>query len=309
MSKLKTTLLLGVVSASLMMSPSFGYAANDFAGWAGVVGPAAGMVIGLLLTGIPNVMAAVNVDPAQLALEYLVYDAQQEITYEWDPEPKESYEKAAQANEDKSQYKTGSDSPEHEDLNFEVQVLTPTGIEAVGLEGTTGALASPAGRQAVMNGLTALQADDKGGIFIKSDARIEEIELLNLTQQQNEQWLSTAGIARSELGLLAAQQAAVDDGMSESDIISPTTNGRNDMGGTSNKEAASSEEKSWIYHDKEIKTLAGLAGSGTSTGSAMRIQALMNLELAQRINLADTLQGGALSLSAARLLHMSNPNN
>ena len=254
-------------------------------GWSQIIGSAAGGAMSWIMTSF-FWQLGVNIDAAQLALEYLIYDAMKKVTDDWQPEPKATYEMIADENEDYTPVPmeefTAPTSDVAEKWDFEVQSLKNVGIEAVGL---TNVAEIAGGRDSVLSNLSRLKKDGSLDMDIdqETDAGIKE------KQNQNYQWMSTAGIARAELGLEVANQAAVDAGGEAASITADTSGD-----GNITMNAAAAEDTN--------TTLRGWPNQITSTGMGMRVQILMNLELAQRVNLANTLQGNTLSIEAARAL-------
>lgn len=289
---LTKSLMAGVVASALILSPMATQAGN----WAGVVIPIGGLALTLATAGTVAVMTAINTDAAQIAAEALVYAAMLSVTDEWSPEPEKSYEKAAESNDDGSTCSTTTVTEEGS-MPFAVQSLTATGIEVVPLDPNPSIFVNSSARQSVMQALTRLGGQDPNLTFREMSASQESAIVSDRggSQQRNEQWISTEGIARAELALMTVQQGAVDDGASLTDTASSLE--------TADK---SDIQMASAVSGTRQQTLAGLVGSGTSTAGAMRIQSLMNLELAQRMNLTNMLQGNILSLEAARLLRKSN---
>lgn len=290
--KLQSHFRNGIAAALIvgtLMAPVRTYAADSktISGWAQIIGGAAGAALSWILTEF-FVEIGVNVDAAQLALEYLVYDAMKDVTDKWDPEPKETYEKAAEDNEDNSTVSTEDvqkESVEAEQWDFEVQALKNVGIEALGLKNVS-ELAS--GRDTVVSNLSRLKKDGDM-LVLDMDLNQTQNETITNTQDKNYQKMSTAGIARAELGLETTYQASVDAGGEAANITDDTSGDDNVT-----MSAAAAETSNVGFTE--------LPSSVTSTGMAMRVQILMNLELAQRVNLANALQGNILTIEAARAL-------
>ena len=277
----------GIASALVvgtLLLPMEGMAdSKTVSGWGQIIGGAAGGALGWICTDF-FLMAAVNVDAAQLALEYLVYDAMKNVTDKWEPEPKESYTQSASSNECNSSVKTTSVT-EKGSLDFEVQALTNVGIEAVEVTRVYDIAGS---RDKVVENLTRLTYD-ADELVLNFDLNHEENDMIDVAQAKNYQWLSTAGIARAELGLKTVSQAAVDAGGDAAEITDDAS---------SSKDVELAAEGA----TKVDTSLTGLPKTITSTGMGMRVQSLMNLELAQRVNLANALQGNSLVIEAARAL-------
>ena len=116
-----------------------------------------------------------------------------------------------------------------------------------------------------------------------------EEEAVIARQQQNEQNFATAGVAHAELGLMSVQQAMA-----------------NDKSSLSREEMKASIEKirKEMENGKAVtaQDLSTLIGTGSNTVAAMKIVSLMNLELAQRLNQGNMMQGATLAAEAARAL-------
>ncbi len=290
-NKFTKSLMAGVVASSLMMTPVAGQAGD----WMGVVLPIGSLAVTLATAGTVATMTGINTDAAQIAAEALVYAAMCTVTDTWSPEPKDHYEKAAQENDNKKCPGTESFT-DVSDVPFFVNSLVAKGLEIVPLPPEPSVLPQTSSRQAAMQVITFLQGSDPNLEFNKDFTSTQERAIVG-NQQANEQWISTEGIARAELALMTAQQGAVDDGIGLADTAtSLNTEGKADI------------QTKAVEGSNIQLTLSDMAGSGTSTAEAMRIQSVMNLELAQRMNLTNMLQGNILSLESARLLQESNPN-
>lgn len=259
------------------------------AAWTNIMGSAVSGLMGYLCTDF-FVMAGVNIDAPQLALEYMVYRAMQEVTYKWKPKPQQYYQMAAKSNEDNAGVDTSSvqDLPGDEGARtFEAQALESVGIEVLGMNDVS-SLAN--GRQDVVKNLTRLTYDGDQ-LVLNNNLTQRENEAISKMQAENYQKMATAGVARAELALETAYQASLDAQGDSADLeLTQDTSGDDNI-----KMAAAGA-------DRPNPTLSALPGEITSTGMGMRVQSLMNLELAQRINLANTIQGNILSIEAARAL-------
>ncbi len=282
-SKLKNTVASALIAGMLMLSSPV-KAGNAISGWGQIIGGAAGGALSWIMTEFFT-MIAVNVDPIQLAAEGLVYAAMLEVTDKWEPEPQESYEKAAQNNDDGSQTSLATVTEEGA-LPFEVQSLKNVGIEVLNLKDVA-SLAQ--GRAMVAEGISVMVSDGSDINFDLNDAQLDTV---NSNQSKNYQWMSTAGLARAELGLKTAFQAAGDAGGEVQSASGQTGNGNSE----NDVELAASE--GFVKN----QSLTELPSAVTSTAGAMRVQTLMNMELAQRVNLSNALQGSILSIEAARAL-------
>ncbi len=260
------------------------------AAWTNIMGSAVSGLMGYLCTDF-FMMAGVNIDAPQLALEYMVYKAMQDVTYEWKPKPQQSYQMAAKSNEDNAGVDTSSvqvsDNAEEGARTFEAQALESVGIEVLGMNDVS-SLAN--GRQDVVKNLTRLTYDGDQ-LVLNNNLTQRENEAISKMQAENYQKMATAGVARAELALETAYQASLDanGGDASGDLTADTS-------GSENIQMAAAGA------DRPDPTLSALPGEITSTGMGMRVQSLMNLELAQRINLANAIQGNILSIEAARAL-------
>ena len=282
-SILKNTVASLLIAGTLVVSSPV-KAGNAISGWGQIISSAAGGALSWLVAEYFT-MSAANVDPIQLAAEGLVYAAMLDVTDKWEPEPQESYEKAAQNNDDGSQTDLSSVT-ESGALSFEVQSLTNVGLEVVNLKD----VASIAqGRPTVVRAITKMLEDASDLDYDLNDAQLGKI---TENQDKNYQWLSTAGLTRAELGLKTAYQASVDAG---GEVQS--SSGQDGADNSENQVEMGASE-SYV----KSQNLTSLPGSVTSTAGAMRVQTLMNLELAQRVNLSNALQGNILSIEAARAL-------
>ena len=117
---------------------------------------------------------------------------------------------------------------------------------------------------------------------------VQEEDAVRTTQKVNEQNFGTAGIAHAELGLKSVQQAIANDG--DSAVGNAGTKVGSDQ---ANASLATSQTTS-------VQDLSKLIGTGANTAAAQKIVALMNLELAQRLNQGNMMQGAALTIEAAR---------
>lgn len=285
MKRLQKTLLAGLMATTLWSSCVQAKSSSN-SGWTSAAVSAASMVAGIVISAFKSgetvMMIISNIDPAQVALEYMVLKEMKKLNVEWDPEPKDSYEQAAKSN---SGAQNGEDDNPPGDFEsataagafpFQVSVLQNVGIESVGVGSDLSSLVADTARMAVLEGLAYSKPSDgstsesskssgagscgAGYSICFNDLTQSYLAEVSTKQTQNEQYFGTAGVARSELALKAVQQGIVDDN-----------------GG-----------------------VAGLVGTGKNTTAAMKIVALMNLELAQRLNLGNMLQGSTLTVEAAR---------
>ena len=319
MKKIQNSLLASVMATTLFVSPVWAKSSSNgsSSNWTGTVISAAQLVASGIMNfmgdGATVLMLISNIDPAQVALEYMVLKEKKKLNVEWDPEPKDSYEKAAQNNGGGGSGSGGSgDNPaggmsivtEQEAFSFQVAVLQNVGIEAAGVGPDLSSLVAETARTAVLNNLAYLKPSDgskredevnigagscaAGYSVCLNDLTEEEKTTVSSNQIKNEQYFGTAGAARAELALKTVQQAIVDDG------------GGND---TAKSAAESAGVDTTDISGSQVTTVQGLShliGSGKNTTSAMKIVALMNLELAQRLNLGNMLQGSTLTVEAAR---------
>ncbi len=261
-------------------------------GWVGIGLGAASGLISYFCTDFFQVIG-VNMDPAQLAFEALIYNEMRRVTDKWRPEPAEAYHMAAQDNE--------NDMPVPMDgltedgaYPFETQALTNVGIEVLGLQDIS---SLALGQRQVMSGLTRLTYDGDEAALDTDLTQEGEIRISDM-QAANYQNMSTAGIARAELGLETTYQSSLNIGGQAANTSMGLTQDASNQSGVT-MAAAQTENPNPTLHE--------LPGTIQSTGMAMRVQTLMNLELAQRINLANALQGNLLSIEAARALKNAPP--
>ena len=316
MKQFKKTLMAGVVAGVLMASVP-GMAGGNTGAYISIGASAASMVLTLLLPP-PWTVIGVNIDAAQLIAEYFVYDAMKETTFIWDPEPAEEYQQAAQDNGGSGG--SGSGGVDYssvvQTLSFQTASLQNVGIEAVDVGTELTEIASADTRSKILEKLGWLQ--EKGSKSSSTTAittsgssttsssgantgagsctasysvclrnmTAEEEAAVSSLQKVNEQNFGTAGIAHAELGLKSVQQAIANDGGSS---LKKSNTGSS----SENATFASSTTTS-------VQDLSKLIGTGKNTVAAMKIVALMNLELAQRLNQGNMMQGSSLTIEAAR---------
>ncbi len=334
----KKTLMAGVVTGLLMTSvPSFaqtstlgmvgmgvaqtaaGTALSTVSPYAGIALGAIG-VLGSILKPPPYYVAAkvpmlpgVNIDAAQAAAEFMVLQAMKNVTDKWKPEPQEEYQKAAQSNgAGCSGSSSGGISYDSmlKTLPFQAAALKNVGIEAIGVGTLLSEIATTETREKIFEDLEWLQlkssatsttteeSDEipgagscaaKYSVCSKYDSMTsEERDQVVTRQVQNEQNYGTAGIAHAELGLKSVQQAIANDG-----------------GSSVGKSGTAASAESAVFIPGKVTTvqnLAGMIGTGANTVAAMKIVAMMNLELAQRLNQGNMLQGSILTIEAARAI-------
>ena len=313
MKQLKKGLQATVMAAMLMTSVS-GMAA-DKAGWAGAGVSAVSSLIGAWMTfcrgGVIVNMAPAwsggwaglpNIDAAQLVAEYMVLKEMKKVRDNWEPEPEEEYEQAARHN-------GGGDTPPEgvtdvalQTLPFQVASLQNVGIEAIGVGPDSSEIVTEETRNLILGDLGWLQpkgaakgseSETRAGscgasysVCLRDMASEDEVAVSSL-QKVNGQNYGTAGIAHAELGLKSVQQAIANDGGSEVGV-----------GGTG---VSSDQAKSAVVTGPmSVQNLSDLIGTGKNTTAAMKIVALMNLELAQRLNQGNMMQGSALTIEGAR---------
>ena len=311
MHKFKKILMIGVTLGMLMASvPSI---AKDSGGsWLGLGMSIFGTLYGAAMTffngGITIWMGATNVDPAQLVAESLVLNQMYHIKDEWEPEPQEEYQKAAESNGAGCSGSSGGLKYDSnlQKLPFQVAALKNVGIEAIGVGTLLSEVGTSETREKILEDLEWLQSKSSttegvnGGTEAGScsakylvcsmydNMTSEERDQVAIRQIQNEQNYGTAGIAHAELGLKSVQQAIVNDGDSSvgrSGVSSAVDNAVFVPGKTTS-----------------VQDLSKLIGTGVNTVAAMKIVAMMNLELAQRLNQGNMLQGSVLTIEAARAI-------
>lgn len=225
----------------------------------------------------------VNFDAVQLAAEWAVLNAMKRVTYEWPP-MQDEYTKAGQNNEDDK--KITNPTSKEEALPFEISSLTAVGLEALDLKGFEPLVN---GRPIVINDMSKMQLTSNGGAQLKSVETPDKV-LAEIVQKQDQNYrlLSSAGVARAELALKSTYQAA--------------TSARAGQATTEPQASDNEVQQEAEEQFSEQQDLVDLPAKITSIAYAMRVQTLMNLELAQRINLSNALQGNILSIEAAREL-------
>ena len=305
MKKLKQILMAGVM-ASILIASTSGMAGGSTAGWVSMGLGAAATLASSLLAIYSELLVAIwwpNIDAAQLALEYMILDSIKNVKDDWDPEPADNYEKAAEANGGPGGT-GGSDevscSSVIQTLPFQVAALHNVGIESIGVGPELGDIV--AARDAIAEQLAWLQpkgsgtGDDTGAgscgapySFCLRDMDSSEEAAVRSTQKLNEQDFGTAGITHATLGLRAVQQAIVNDGNSNSSV-----------GKTGADISSDSVNVVLVGNQKpSVQSLSSLIGQ-ENTVAAMKVVALMNLELAQRLNQGNMMQGASLTIEAAR---------
>ncbi|MGN0919163.1 MAG: hypothetical protein ACI4OR_00145 [Alphaproteobacteria bacterium] len=308
MKKFKKTLMAGAM-ASVLMTTTPGMAAGS---WIGLGTSLVGLVYGGLMTfwngGIIVWMLATNLDPAQLVAEGMVLSQMYHIKDKWDPEPAEEYEQAAQSNGGSSGSASGGVSYNSaiQKLPFQAASLQNVGIEAVEVGADLSEITSEDARKKILENLAWLQEKGSGNTSSATENKkgtgagscgasysvcvremtIKEESAVSTSQRVNEQNYGTAGITHAELGLKSVQQAIANDG--DSSVEKEGTGAASE-----NVTLAAGEVTS-------VQNLSELIGTGANTVASMKIVALMNLELAQRLNQGNMMQGSALTIEAAR---------
>lgn len=309
MNKLKSILMAGVM-AGMLMAPVAGIAGGNAGAYVGIGASAAGLALSVIFPP-PLMVLGVNIDAAQTAAEYMVYQAMQETTFEWDPEPAEEYQKAAENNGGSPSAGGGGSGGVSLDsmsqkLAFVVASLTNVGIEAIGVGPNLGEIANDETRTKIFTELSFVQPKASAkkatqkeneipgagdcsasySVCLKEMTSAQEEEVIT-RQKQNEQNFGTAGVAHAELGLMSVQQAMANDG-----------------DGAVGKAGAQSSAKTDFTANKvnSVQDLASAVGTGKNTVAAMKIVSLMNLELAQRLNQGNMMQGSILTIEASRAL-------
>ncbi len=307
MRQFKKTLMIGVVTSMLMTSTS-GMAGGS---WLSAGLSSVGLIYSGLMTfmngGITVWMEATNVDAAQLTAETALVFQMTNVKDKWEPEPAKEYEKAAQSNGAGS----GGNGPKPtyssnlQIFPFKVASLQNVGIESVDVGSELSDISSTETRSEILEKLAWLQ--EKGSTTDSSekkgkksgagscsasysvclrDMNTEEEMAVSSLQEVNKQNYGTAGIAHAELGLKSVQQAIANDG--DSSI------GKGGVSSSSENVTLPPGTK------KDVQDLSELIGTGANTVAAMKIVVLMNLELAQRLNQGNMMQGSALTIEASR---------
>ena len=315
MASLKQKLMVGVMAGTIALAPVAGMAKGASA-WAGLAASAVGGVVSNVVAfkGADTIIwmpGTANTDPAQIAAEVGVLQAIKKVKYNWKPQPEKEYERAANSNGGSSGSGGGDPGVNSltKTLGFEVGSLQNVGIEAIGVGPELSAIISTDTRTQILGELEAFQptsgatseekADTGAGscsapyTICQKELTSNEKTALNTRQEQNQQWFGTAGIAHAELGLKSVYQAIVDDGGAI---------------GAVGASASSEEIKVAMSNAQNVKVqdLTGLIGIAQNTVMAQKIVALMNLELAQRLNQGNMLQGSALTIDAARALRKTD---
>ena len=343
MYQLKKTLMAGVMGTVLMTS-SVGMAAGNVGAYAGIAASVVGAGISIASMLLTNTYAYlgscligfINTDPLQVGAEFMVLQAIKSAKDKWEPEPKEKYQKTAQANGGSS---GGSrDGVTFDQLQntlpFQAASLQNVGIESIEVGPELAEIATADTRGKILTGLTYFQektADketqgskvgvntgagscDAAYLICSRDLTSTERSEIKSTQQQNLQFFSTAGVAHAELGLISVQQAMANDGK-KAEESSEKTNDKNKKKKDESKETktptsnlgtteTSSSSESVQLSSSGVTMVNDLSKvpAGANTVSAMKKVALMNLELAQRLNQGNMLQGSILTVDAARAL-------
>ena len=310
MKHFRKTLMAGVMASVLMTS-----APGTAGSWLGAGFSALGMLYGAAMAylnggEVVNMLFG-NIDPSQLAAEGLVLYQMYNIKDTWDPEPADEYQQAAQSNG--AGCGGGASMPTYssmiQKLPFMAASLQNVGIEAIDVGIGLAEIVSEETRSKILENLAWLQ--EKGSKTTTSssdtteteenpgagscsasysvclrDMTSEEENAVSSLQKVNEQNYGTAGIAHAELGLKSVQQAIVNDGGSSVGRAGATASSENVTlaAGTTTS----------------VQDLSKLIGTGANTVASMKIVALMNLELAQRLNQGNMMQGSSLTIEAAR---------
>ena len=315
MCKLKQKLMAGIVAGTVVFGVTPGMAGSA---WTGIAINSLVSIGGDLLSylGADRVIwmaPAGNLDPIQLAEEVGVLTAMKKVKYEWKPKPQKEYQEAAQSNGGGSGGGggdiNGSDSLT-KTLGFQAASLYNVGIEAIGVGPALSEIISDSTREDILSKLESFQTSTGTASFSSSsngdqnppgagscaapyticeeEVTTEQQTELNLRQEQNKQWFATAGIAHAELGMKSVYQAMINDG----GLLAGSAAAQEEI------RAAMADGKNSI----KVQDLSGLIGIAVNTVMAQKIVALMNLELAQRLNQGNMLQGSILTIEAARAL-------
>ena len=262
-----------------------------------------------LTAGGARLALLMNLDPAQLVAEYLVLNAMKNVKDNWKPEPAKEYEKAAENNGGGDGGGAAGGVQNYDSaiqkLAFQAASLENVGIEAIGVGPELSEIATAETRTQILSNLAGMQEKSSAAAGTSGttawagscgaaysvcvrDLTTPEQTTVRTTQIMNKQNYGTAGVAHAELGLRSVQQAIVNDGDSEV--------------GSSGTRTASDQANASLAMGQTtpVQDLSGLIGIGKNTVAAMKIVALMNLELAQRLNQGNMMQGSALTIEAAR---------
>ncbi len=261
--------------------------ADTLGGAMQIIGSSVGLMMNFIsLATTPHIIQtplASNIDSAQLSGEIKILNTMKRVTYEWPP-MQDEYTKAGQNNEDDKEI--SNPTSKEEALPFEISSLTAVGLEALDLQGFEPLVN---GRPIVINDMSKMQVTSAGGAQLKSAETSDKV-LAEIVQKQDQNYrlLSSAGVARAELALKSTYQASASarGGQASTEPQAP------------DNEVQQEAEEQFSEQQDLVKLPAGI----TSIAYAMRVQTLMNLELAQRINLSNALQGNILSIEAAREL-------
>ena len=288
--QLKSSIMSAVLAGALLSPMGVSAAGNTMGAWTSGISGTVGVGVSMFLTDFFLQMGA-NVDPLQLAAEGALLAALKQSTVQWEGVEKDQrFVNAAEDNEDGACTTTTLDtitvSPEANNaVVYDIEVLTDVGLESVGLQGL-GAVLS--GRDQVAQTLTELLPAN-GSLTCNKSLTTNQIEALYVARAKNYEWLSTAGLTRGELALESIGATYEKDGV----YAKQTDNGDGDIIAANTAE----EENMTIFK------LYQYPEKITSTASGMRVQAVMNLEFAQRLNLGNTLVGNELTILAARALN------
>lgn len=318
MCKLKQKLMAGIVAGTVVFGVTPGMAGSA---WTGIAINSLVSIGGDLLSylGANKVIwmaPAGNLDPIQLAEEVGVLTMMKKVKYEWKPKPQKEYQEAAGANGGGSGGGggdiNGSDSLT-KTLGFQAASLYNVGIEAIGVGPALSEIISDSTREDILSKLEPFQtstgrassssssSSSSGNqnppgagsceapyTICEEEVTTEQQTELNLRQEQNKQWFATAGIAHAELGMKSVYQAMINDG----GLLAGSAAAQEEI------RAAMADGKNSI----KVQDLSGLIGIAVNTVMAQKIVALMNLELAQRLNQGNMLQGSILTIEAAKAL-------
>lgn len=327
MHTLKKTLLAGTIATGIFISLPVFSASNTGAWVSTGISGASSLISAVNSYGKSDSIhmgPAINIDAVQLALEATVLLLITNTKYEWDPKPAKEYEKAASSN-------GGSDGTGQvpstigvddlvQPLPFQVASLHNVGIEAIDIGPELSEIATQETREKILSDLTftqlkssasssELDLDDDSddsmsstgagscsasyAICLQKGLTDDEKSEISAKEKLNQQLYGTAGVTHAELGLKSVKQAILNDGGSIGDAGASSSN--TDLqsalatGGT-----------------LEVQDLTGLIGKAQNTVWAMKVVATMNLELAQRLNQGNMLQGSTLTIEAARALRYTS---
>ena len=321
MCKLKQKLMAGITAGAVVLGTvSSAFAGNWMEPAMASVGSLIGILLAVMLTPTTILIPGLpmNIDPVQIAEEAGLLVMMMNAKDQWQPKPQKEYKEAAQSNGGGGGGGGGDIDNNTTSLvatlSFQVASLHNVGIEAIDVGPALSDVISAETRNDILTKLGTFQpstgtssssntnnnttgnqnppgAGSCAAPYTICEREVTDTEKAEIAvrQEQNQQWFATAGIAHAELGMKSVYQAIVNDG------------GAIDATGAS---ASQEEVKVAMANAKNVKVqdLTGLIGIAVNTVMAQKIVALMNLELAQRLNQGNMLQGSTLTIEAAKAL-------